>query len=67
MTDKEFIRAIRSEIIEENIQAYKKMLADNSRKATDPYWKELKVFYSSLKPSQRDLLHSVMRQTIVDT
>ncbi len=71
MNDKEFIKAIRSEVIDSNIQMYKDMfadmLADNTTEVTDPYWKKVKLFYGSLESPQREVLFSIMRQVLVDT
>ena len=67
MTDKEFINAIRSEVVDEYTQSFKEILADNTIEATDPYWKKLILFYDDLDFQQRDVLLSVVRQVMVDT
>ena len=67
MNDKEFIKAIRSEIIEENLQAYRKMFPTDPTEVNDPYGKLVVKLYRELNSSQREALFCILRQTTVDT
>jgi hypothetical protein len=68
MSDKEFIRGIRREVIARNLQIYRDMFArTRSEDASDPYGKAALQFFHELDDVGKEVLFSIIRQVMVDT
>ncbi len=68
MSDKEFIRGVRSEVIASNLQAYRELLVGTrAEDASDSYWKTALQFFHELDDASREVLFSIIRQVMVDT
>ena len=68
MSDSEFIRGIRKEIIASNLQTYRKLFAGTRPEdASDPYWKTALQLFGELDDVGRDILFHIIRQVMVDT
>jgi hypothetical protein len=68
MNDREFVAGVRKEVLEVNLQIYRRMFAgSDAGKATDVYGKEALRFYASLDDAGRETLFKILRQVMVDT
>jgi hypothetical protein len=67
-TSREFVAAVRSDVIDANLQYYQQMFTTgNAVMATDPYGKEALLFYASLDATGRQRLFKIIRQVMADT
>lgn len=68
MSDREFIRGIRREVIESNLQIYREMfIRARPEDASDPYGKTALQLFGELDDAGREVLFSIIRQVMVDT
>jgi hypothetical protein len=68
MSDKEFIRGIRREIIASNLQTYRELFAGTRPEdAADQYWIDALQLFNELDDAGREVLFSIIRQVMVDT
>lgn len=67
MTSKEFVAALREEVVEDNAATFRQLFAETSiDEATDPYWQRALALYALLGDDQRMVFFEVMRQMLVD-
>ena len=63
-----FVGHLRSYVIDENLEIYKKLFEETpALGATDPYWKTALNLFEKLNAEQRMVFFEVIRQVIVDT
>lgn len=68
MSDREFIRGIRREVIASNMQTYRELfVGTRPEDASDPYWKTALQLFHALDAADREVLFSIIRQVMVDT
>lgn len=67
-TSRDFVAAVRSDVIDANLQCYKQMFTtSDAGRATDRYGREALLFYASLDATGRQTLFRIIRQVMVDT
>jgi hypothetical protein len=68
MTPQDFIRQIRSSVVEENLFLYKDIFTSTDpQTATDPYWKRALALYGKLDSEDKNVMFDIVRQVMVDT
>jgi hypothetical protein len=67
MNDREFVSAIRTDIIDTNLQIYKDIFAKMESDVSNPYWKEALRFYGSLENPGKEIVFKIIRQVMADT
>jgi hypothetical protein len=68
MTAKQFVLIMQSQVIDQNLCEYKRiLLKTNSQEANDPYWLKTVALYNSLNTEQKLHFDTIMRQIMVDT
>lgn len=68
MSDRDFIRGIRKEIIAGNLHTYRELfVGTRPEDASDPYWKTSLQLFGELDDAGREVLFSIIRQVMVDT
>ena len=68
MTPQEFVRQIRSSIVEENLFLYKDIFKSTApHTATDAHWKRALTLYGKLDSEDQNVMFDIMRQVMVDT
>lgn len=68
MSDREFIRGIRREVIASNLQTYRELfVGTRPEDASDPYWQTALQLFGELDDAGREVLFSIIRQVMVDT
>ena len=61
-----FVNLIREEAIDDEIQLFREILAEDDRNVTDPYWRNVRSLVAKLKPSDVECVLSIVRQVSVD-
>ena len=68
MSDKEFIKGIRREVIASNLETYRELFAETRpQDASDSYWNSALQFFHHLDDAGREVLFRIIRQVMVDT
>lgn len=68
MTVEQFVKALRSGVIDDNMRAYAEVVASrHADDVADVHWKRVLGLFSSASPEQRDVIFAIMRQVAVDT
>ena len=63
-----FVKSLYDSVVKENIQLYKNLYeTTNITPKTDNYWKEAIGFYKSLSDENKDILMTIIEQTMIDT
>ena len=63
-----FAEELYKSIVEENMELYKKFfLCDPNEEGTIDYWKKAIGFFNTLDDKEKEILFSIMRNTITDT
>ncbi len=65
-----FVQKLKDVIVDENLDTFRKIyettvITDKIKQ--DPYWNDVLTFYKSLSEENRNILFSIIRQTIIDT
>ena len=65
----EFIKSLYDSIVEENIQLYQEEFSNtvDSNEVLDEYWSKVLNFYEDLSEERKEILMSIIKQTIIDT
>ena len=65
----EFIKSLYDSIVEENIQLYQEEFSNtvDSNEVLDEYWGKVLNFYEDLSEERKEILMSIIKQTIIDT
>ncbi|MDQ0271307.1 transposase [Cytobacillus purgationiresistens] len=62
-----FVKSLYESVVKENLQLYKNLYeTTNVTPKTDNYWKEA-GFYNSLSDENKDILMTIIEQTMIDT
>ena len=68
MTQQEFIKGIRAEIIDQNLATYRDLfVGTDAGSVSDPYWKRALGLHAALSDEQREVLFQIVRQVMVVT
>ena len=68
MTPKEFVEAIRKEILDANLDIYRNLFEKTKMEsATDAYWKEALSFYECLDGKAKESFYKIIRQVMSDS
>jgi len=68
MTPQDFVRQIRSSVVEENLFLYKDIFTSTDpQTATDPHWKPALTLYGKLDSEDKNVMFDIVRQVMVDT
>lgn len=68
MNQQEFVKHIRSEIIDQNLLIYRDIFATtNPANVSDPYWTRALDLYFKLDDAGKAVLFQIIRQIMVDT
>ncbi|WP_146553498.1 transposase [Rummeliibacillus sp. SL167] len=63
-----FVKSLYESVVKENLQLYKNLYETTIvTPKTDSYWKEAIGFYNSLSDENKDILMTVIEQTMIDT
>lgn len=63
-----FVKSLYESVVKENLQLYKNLYeTTNVTPKTDNYWKEAIGFYNSLSDENKDILMTIIEQTMIDT
>ena len=63
-----FARGLKKFVVDANIETYRDLFETTDVKdATDPYFRSTLEFWNRLAPDDRDVLASIIRQTIIDS
>lgn len=67
MTPEDFAECIHDEVIEDNLKCYHDLLAKPSARIDDPVWQKISRAYETMSETQRNALHLMARQAMIDT
>lgn len=63
-----FVKSLYDSVVKENLKVYKNLYeTTNVTSKTDNYWKEAIGFYKSLSDENKDILMTIIEQTMIDT
>lgn len=66
MTSDEFVAGLMHSTVEENVIIYRQLF-EETKDASDPYWKRALVLYNQLPSEQKSIFFEIIRQVCVDT
>ena len=68
MMPKDFVKAIRNDVIDSNLEIYRNLFEDTKMESvTENYWKEALSFYDCLDGENKEKFYKIVRQVMVDT
>ena len=68
MTPQDFVRQIRSSVVEENLFLYKDIFkSTDPQTATDSHWRRALTLYYKLDSKDQNVIFDILRQVMVDT